>query len=183
MFGFFKKKDDQAQPASDMSQDMNMGGGDEMMSNPVTEPKPEMTPEEPASEPMTESSEEITEEDEMGEDDEEPASMGLISFDDFLKVEMSVGKVVNAEVVENADRLLRLEVDFGGEVRQVVSGIREYFSPEDLVDKKFSFVTNLEPRTIKGLESNGMIMAAKDEDNNFSLLSVDESVKEGTKLS
>lgn len=106
-----------------------------------------------------------------------------ISIDDFKKVQITVGEIKTAEKVEDADRLLRLTVDFGGEVRQIVSGIAEYFEPIDLIGKKCPFATNLEPRTIKGLESNGMIMAAKDEDNNFSLLNIDPKIKNGTRIS
>jgi len=106
-----------------------------------------------------------------------------ISIKDFAKVEISVGEIKFVEKIENADRLLRLEVDFGFEKRQIVSGIAEYYSGEDLIGKKCCFVTNLEPRIIKGFESNGMILAAKDEDGNFSLLNIDPEIKVGTKLS
>ena len=109
--------------------------------------------------------------------------MPKISIDDLHKVEISVGEIKTAEKVENADRLLRLTVDFGGEVRQIVSGIAEYFTPEYLIGKKCPFVTNLQPRMIKGLESSGMILAAKDDEGNFSLLDVDSKIKAGTKLS
>jgi methionine--tRNA ligase beta chain len=114
-----------------------------------------------------------------------------ISFDDFKKVEITIGEIKSAEKVENADRLLRLEVDFGtgtngeNEQRQIVSGISEYYSdPNELVGKKIPFVTNLEPRKIRGLESNGMIMAAIDRDKNlFSLPEVSSEIPAGTKLS
>lgn len=112
-----------------------------------------------------------------------PVVTPKISIDDLHKVEISVGEIKTAEKVENADRLLRLTVDFGGEVRQIVSGIAEYFTPESLIGKKCPFVTNLAPRVIKGLESNGMILAAKDDEGNFSLLDVDSKIKAGTKLS
>lgn len=112
-----------------------------------------------------------------------PVATPKISIDDLHKVEISVGEIKTAEKVENADRLLRLTVDFGGEVRQIVSGIAEYFAPESLIGKKCPFVTNLQPRMIKGLESNGMILAAKDDEGNFSLLDVDSKIKAGTKLS
>jgi len=108
-----------------------------------------------------------------------------ISFDDFKKVEIRVGEIKFAEKVENADRLLRLEVSFGEEQRQIVSGIAEYYEiPGDLVGMKVPFITNLEPRTIKGLESNGMIMAALDkEEGNFSLPIIDQSIPAGTHIS
>ena len=106
-----------------------------------------------------------------------------ISIDDFKNVEMTVGKILSAEKVENADKLLRLSVDVGEpEPRQIVSGIAMYFSdPEELVGKRVPFVTNLAPRTIRGLESNGMILAASHEDN-FSLLEVNDTIPPGTRL-
>lgn len=111
-----------------------------------------------------------------------PASQ-KISIDDLAKVEISVGQIKTAEKVPNADRLLRLTVDFGTEVRQIVSGIAEYYTPEQIIGKKCPFITNLQPRVIKGLESNGMILAAKDTAGNFSLLDVDQKILPGTKLS
>ena len=82
-----------------------------------------------------------------------------INIDDFYKVEITIGKILEVEVVENADKLLKLKVDTGEEEpRQIVSGIRAFFEdPQELVGKRVPFATNLEPRTIKGLESNGML--------------------------
>ena len=85
---------------------------------------------------------------------------GRISIDDFAKVEMRVGQVKVAEKVKGADKLLRLEVDIGSEVRQVVAGIAEAYAPESLVGRKVVLVVNLQPRKLRGLESNGMIVAA-----------------------
>lgn len=94
-----------------------------------------------------------------------------ITIDDFKKVEIRVGEVKSAEKVADADKLLCLEVNFGTETRQIVSGISGYFpDPQTLVGKKVAFAYNLEPRTIRGLESNGMILAAVGEDGSFSLL-------------
>lgn len=87
-----------------------------------------------------------------------------INFDDFLKVKMAVGKVLSAEKLEKSPKLLKLSVDFGEkEPRQVLSGIAKTFTPEDLIGKSFSFVINLEPRQIMGMESQAMILAASDE--------------------
>jgi methionyl-tRNA synthetase len=85
---------------------------------------------------------------------------GKISIDDFLKIELRVGQVKVAEKVPNADKLLRLEVDIGSEVRQVVAGIAEAYAPESLIGRKVVLVANLAPRKLRGLESNGMIVAA-----------------------
>ena len=107
-----------------------------------------------------------------------------ISIDDFAKVELTIGEIKSAEVVEGADKLLRLTVEVGEvEPRQIVSGIRAWFpEPEQLIGKRVPFVTNLAPRTIRGLTSNGMILAAKDGEA-FSLLEVGEGISPGTRLS
>jgi methionyl-tRNA synthetase len=83
-----------------------------------------------------------------------------ITIDDFLKVELRVGEVKVAEKVKGADKLLRMEVDIGSEVRQIVAGIAKAYDPEKLIGRKVVIVTNLQPRKLRGLESNGMIVAA-----------------------
>jgi methionyl-tRNA synthetase len=88
------------------------------------------------------------------------ASDGKITIDDFLKVELRVGQVKTAEKVKGADRLLRLEVDIGTEIRQVVAGIALAYDPATLIGRKVVLVANLQPRKLRGLESNGMIVAA-----------------------
>ncbi|HET7872007.1 MAG TPA: methionine--tRNA ligase, partial [Terriglobales bacterium] len=108
---------------------------------------------------------------------------GKISIDDFLKVEMRVGQVKAAEKVKGADKLLRLEVDIGTEVRQVVAGIAVSYKPEDLIGRKVVIVANLAPRKLRGLESNGMIVAASvGEDGKPVLASFLEDVPVGAKL-
>ena len=91
------------------------------------------------------------------------ASNGKISIDDFAKVELRVALVKVAERVPKADKLLRLEVDLGTETRQILAGIAESYSPESLIGRKVVVVTNLAPRKMRGLESNGMIVAASPE--------------------
>jgi methionyl-tRNA synthetase len=86
-----------------------------------------------------------------------PAKIGI---EDFAKIEMRVGQVKSAERVVGADRLLQLQVDIGDEVRQIVAGIALAYKPEDLVGRKVVVVTNLAPRKLRGVESNGMIVAA-----------------------
>jgi methionyl-tRNA synthetase len=88
------------------------------------------------------------------------ASDGKITIDDFAKIEMRVGQVKVAERVPNTDKLLRLEVDIGTEVRQVVAGIAETYTPESLIGRKVVLVVNLAPRKLRGVESNGMVLAA-----------------------
>lgn len=103
----------------------------------------------------------------------------MINFDDFQKVEIQIGTIIEAVSVENSEKLLKLTVDFGEEKRQVLSGIAKFYSPEDLVNKQFTFVTNLEPRQIMGLESQAMILAAGDQ---ASLLTPINTVPNGTKI-
>jgi methionyl-tRNA synthetase len=88
------------------------------------------------------------------------AKHGTITIDDFAKVELRVGQVQVAEPVKGADRLLRLEVNLGDEVRQIVAGIAGAYEPEKLIGRKVVIVANLQPRKLRGLESNGMIVAA-----------------------
>lgn len=107
-----------------------------------------------------------------------------IPYDDFAKVEMKVGKILTAEKIPETDKLLKLSVDFGEEkVRQIVSGISLYFpDPSILVGRSCLFVTNLEPRVIRGQESNGMILALSTEDGKFSLLEPNKDIPIGTKV-
>ena len=106
----------------------------------------------------------------------------MISIDEFSKIEVKVGTVQSAKRVPETDKLLRLVVDFAEETgpRQIISGINAYVNePEDLVGRQLAFVTNLEPRTIKGLESNGMLFAVGSEDT-FAFLTPDRQVPPGT---
>ena len=89
-----------------------------------------------------------------------PVSDERIKIDDFLKVDMRVGEILVAERIKGATKLLRLEVDIGTEVRQVLAGIAETYSPEALVGRKVVIVANLEPRKLRGFESQGMLVAA-----------------------
>lgn len=106
----------------------------------------------------------------------------MINYDDFAKVEIKVGKIISAEKIPNTDKLLKLMVDFAEEApRQIVSGIAKYFpDPQTLVGKKTMFVTNLEPRTLRGYESNGMLFAVSSGEA-FSLLEPGEDIPVGTK--
>jgi methionyl-tRNA synthetase len=106
-----------------------------------------------------------------------------ITIDDFSKVEMRVGTVVKAERIPKADKLLKLTVDIGSEVRQVLAGIAEAYAPEDLPGKKVVIVANLAPRKLRGLESNGMVVAAAVEpDGKPVLVTVPDSVPNGARL-
>jgi methionyl-tRNA synthetase len=107
---------------------------------------------------------------------------GKISIDDFAKVELRVAQVKTAERVKGADKLLRLEVDLGNEVRQLIAGIAEAYEPETLIGRKVVIVANLAPRKLRGLESNGMIVAASPEGGKPVLASFLEDVPIGTRL-
>lgn len=112
------------------------------------------------------------------------------TYDDFKKLDIRIGKVLEVEVVEDADKLLRCQVDVGerdeeGNVvpRQILSGIREYLEdPQSLVGKSFPYVVNLAPRTIRGFESEGMILATMHE-GTLGLLSPSADMPPGTPIS
>jgi methionine--tRNA ligase beta chain len=107
----------------------------------------------------------------------------IISYDDFVKLDITIGTIISVEVVEGADKLLKLEVDVQEEKpRQIISGIREYFEDiQFLVGKQCPFLTNLEPRMIRGYESQGMILAAEN-DGVFSLLIPHNELPVGTRV-
>lgn len=106
-----------------------------------------------------------------------------ISIEDFAKVEMRVGEILSAEPIPKADKLLKLQVDIGTEVRQVCAGIAQYYQPEQLVGMKVVLVTNLQPRKLRGVESNGMIVAASvGEEGRPVLATFKEDVPKGAKL-
>jgi len=107
--------------------------------------------------------------------------MDAITLEDFKKVEIRVGEIMSVEKVENADKLLKLQVDFGEFKRQIVSGIAESFTPEELVGKKLPFIVNLEYRKFKGEESQGMLMAI-DADEKTVLLEPSQDVAAGTEV-
>jgi methionyl-tRNA synthetase len=89
-----------------------------------------------------------------------PEGVQRIGIEDFTKVEMRVGQIKTAERIVGADKLLKLTVDIGTETRQICAGIAQFYEPEKLIDRKVVVVTNLAPRKLRGVESNGMIVAA-----------------------
>ena len=105
-----------------------------------------------------------------------------ISFDDFMKVQLRVGEIIACEPVPKSNKLLKETVKFGDEVRTIVSGIAKHYKPEEMVGKKVVFVTNLAPRKVCGILSEGMIMAAEDEDGTLSLIVPDKDIKSGANL-
>ncbi len=83
----------------------------------------------------------------------------MITFDDFKKMDMRIGKVLSAEKVEGTDKLMKIEIDLGTEKRQLVAGIANIYEPLSLIGKEIPVLMNLEPRKIRGIESQGMILA------------------------
>ena len=106
----------------------------------------------------------------------------VITFDEFQNIELKTAKVLEAEKVEGADKLLKLEIEVGDEKRQIISGIAQHYSTENLIGKMIVVVTNLKPATIFGLESYGMLLAAK-KGKDLTLITIDgEKVKSGMKI-
>lgn len=115
---------------------------------------------------------------------EEPAKeeiLGVITYDDFMKVDLRVGVIKKAEAVPGSDKLIRIIVEVGDEMRQIVSGIRQWYTPEDLPGKTIVVVTNLKPVKIFGVESYGMLLAAESS-GRLSLVTVDSAQKSGARV-
>jgi len=103
----------------------------------------------------------------------------MITYEDFKKLDLRVAKIIEAERVENSEKLIKLQIDLGDEKRQIIAGIGKFYSPEDLINKKIVVLCNLEPRTLMGLESNGMLLAASNK-NQISLLIPDQDIASGS---
>ena len=106
-----------------------------------------------------------------------------IIFDDFAKIDLRTGTILAAEKVEKADKLLKLQVDLGFETRTIVSGIAQHFTPEEIVGKQVVVVANLAPRKMRGIESNGMILLAEDNDGKLHFVSPESKIKAGSGVS
>lgn len=106
----------------------------------------------------------------------------MINFDDFKKLDIRIATILEAEFVPETDKLLKLKIDLGDEQRELVAGIAENYKPEDIIGKQVPILTNLEPRTIKGIESQGMILAVS-ADNKIALLHPDKNIVNGSKIS
>jgi methionine--tRNA ligase beta chain len=103
----------------------------------------------------------------------------MISYNDFQKLDLRIGKIISAVKVEGAEKLIKLEVDLGNEIRQIIAGMAEFFEPEYLLGKQVPVIMNLAPRKFRGLESRGMILAA-DLDGKPVLLHPEREVPAGT---
>jgi len=126
--------------------------------------------------------EEYFAEKETKEEEQKEEEANLISFDDFSKTDLRVAEILTAERIEGSNKLLKLEVDLGEEKRQLVAGIAKYYQPEELPGKKILIVANLEPATIFGVESNGMILAASNDKGELTLTTVEDDITSGSRV-
>ncbi len=106
----------------------------------------------------------------------------MVTFEDFKRLDIRIGRVIAAAKVEGTDKLLRLEVDLGEKKQQLVAGIAEYYRPDEVLNKELPVLVNLESRKIKGVESQGMILAISGE-NKINLLHPDKEVAPGSRVS
>jgi methionine--tRNA ligase beta chain len=106
----------------------------------------------------------------------------VINFEEFEKIDLRAGKILEAERVEGSDKLLKLQIDLGEEKRQILAGIGKSYTPEELINKTVIVIINLEPRMLMGLESQGMVLAVKD-NNNLSVLVPEKEIVPGSKIS
>jgi len=105
-----------------------------------------------------------------------------ISFKEFQRLDMRVGKVVKAKQIAGSRNLIRMIVDFGAEKRQSVAGLLQHYKPEELVDKKFAFLLNLERKKFMGVESQCMIFAAEDDGGNVILIKPESDIEVGSRI-
>ncbi len=105
-----------------------------------------------------------------------------ISFAEFQKLDLRIGKIVEATPVQNSKKLIKIMVDFGSEKRQAVAGLQKWYKPEDLVGKKCVFLLNLQRRLLAGIESQCMVLAAEDNEGNITVLMPEKDIVEGSKI-
>ena len=108
--------------------------------------------------------------------------MTEVSFDEFQKLDLRVGKILEAAQIAGSRNLIRMVVDFGGEKRQAVAGLLQYYRPEGLVGRKCAFVLNLQRRKMMGVESQCMIFAAEDDKGNVVVLQPERDIVEGSRI-
>ncbi|MEW6617181.1 MAG: methionine--tRNA ligase subunit beta [Patescibacteria group bacterium] len=104
-----------------------------------------------------------------------------ITYSDFEKLDLRVAKIIAAEAIETSEKLMKLSLDVGGESRQIVAGIKKYYSSEELIGKYIVIVANLEPRKLMGEESRGMLLAAGDHEH-FTLVTPEREINSGTQV-
>ena len=108
--------------------------------------------------------------------------MGEIPFEEFQKLDLRIGKILEAENITGSKNLLKIMVDFGTEKRQAVAGISQYYKPEQVIGKEFMFILNLQKRKLMGVESQCMIFAAVEKNGNVALIKPEKDVEIGSKV-
>lgn len=104
----------------------------------------------------------------------------MVSYEDFSKLDLRVAKVLEAKAVENSNKLIELIVDIGSEKRQIIAGIAKWYKPEELIGKNIVIVANMDYKKLAGMESQGMLLAAGDQD--IALLTIDKELAPGAKV-
>jgi len=105
----------------------------------------------------------------------------MITIEDVAKVELKIGKVIEAKRVEGSSKLIVMKVDTGEE-RQIVAGIGKAYTPEELIGRSIVVVTNLQPARLMGIESQGMLLAASDDEGKLSIITTEREIKEGSQV-
>ena len=105
-----------------------------------------------------------------------------ISFYDFQKLDLRIGKIIEATKIPNSKKLIKIMVDFGSEKRQAVAGLLKHYQPEELVGKKCVFLLNLQRRMLAGIESQCMVLAAEDSEGNVTVLMPEKEIVEGSRI-
>jgi methionyl-tRNA synthetase len=111
-----------------------------------------------------------------------PEPAAEVEFPDLMKIDFRVGRVIEAEPVEKSEKLMKLQVKVGGEMRQILAGIKKKYSAEDLIGRQVIVVANLKPAKLMGMESQGMLLAADDEDGEAILLQPDAEAPENSRV-
>ena len=106
----------------------------------------------------------------------------MITIEDFKKLDIRIATIISVENHPNADKLYILKISLGKEQRQIVAGLRKDYSPEQLLNKQIIVVTNLEPAKLRGIESNGMLLAASDDRNNLVILTTEKKIENNSKV-
>lgn len=114
--------------------------------------------------------------------DEKEKKDSLISYDDFMKVQLKAAKVIEAEKIEKSEKLMKLKVDLGNEQRQIIAGISKNYTAEEILNKKVIVVANLKPAKLMGYESQGMLLAVEDDSGKLNVLNVGNSIPNGTRV-
>ena len=105
-----------------------------------------------------------------------------ISFNDFLKLDIRIGKIIDAEKIIGSRNLIKMIVDFGTEKRSSVAGLLQYYKPEEIIEKKYTFILNLQRRKFMGIESQCMILAAEDDEGNVVLIKPETDIEVGSRI-